>query len=233
MNGFSLKISVWACLFAVLTVSCRTVPSEHKKFEDGTSDVLYENSERFLLDKSLLSSRKGYENVIREGTHTSVFPAGLGIMGRSEKLYSAVWLIVNDSLFLVGLDRSSDRTKPFVGSLPSEAYDKMEKFLKTKFSDGDPSKKNMTDTIGSRGTVFASWVTGDYYRKKARTSVEDDLLQWAGLPFEKITFSNGIVTKRQTLETQPLTEKEMQEQDRKQKQLQRKLQKDLNAIKKR
>ena len=188
MNRFHLKTSVWGCLLVAIFVSCQESPSERWRFEDGTSDVLYENGERFLLDQSFLSPKKGYKNVIADGTHTSVFPAGLGIMGRSEKLYSAVWSIVNDSLFLVGLDRSSDRTRPYVGSLPPDAYDRMEKFLKTKFSDGDPSKKAMTDTIGSRGTIFASWVSGDYYRKKARASIGEDLLQWAASPFEKITY---------------------------------------------
>lgn len=203
--------------------------SEYKRFHSKTSDVLYADHVRFLLDKSLLSPMKGYREVIPFTTYTSIFPSGIGIMGTADKGYSAVWLITHDSLYLVGLDNSSDRLTPIIGSLSPKSYKKMEVFLNMEFSNPDPQKKIMTDSISSPGVIFASWVNGVYYRKKARLSAAEDLDRWDRSQFEKMTFKDGILTRCDTIDTQPLTASEMKALNKKIEKLDRKLQKELDA----
>ena len=170
-----------------------------------TCDVLYENGVRYMPNKSFLNGKPGYDTLMLLEVNVVIAssPSGVGrVIGPREKSYSAVWHIVHDSLFLVGLDYPHDRTTPEVGCLNGMAYKKMERFLGLKFSDRDPSKKKLTETqkILSAGAIFASWVDGDYFRQKALAPDENF---WAGQSCEKIVFRHGIKVAPKTRSDRP------------------------------
>lgn len=120
------RLPIFPCLLALLAAGIGSCTKDRqpapRRFLPGTSDVLYVDGVRYLLDRSPLCSRRGYDKLFSRFSYTEVFPGVPGLTGPPDKLYSAVWVLSGDSLLLVGLDYPrTEVLRRSVRSLPMPA----------------------------------------------------------------------------------------------------------------
>lgn len=197
---------VFFFLSSVLLVCCR--PQHHERpprFECGTYDVVFIDSNRYLMDRSPLSSLEKYDELPMDYIYNEVFPSyPEGTKGKFDKTYSAVWLLADSTLYLCALDYI--QAFPKVESRPDKDYRIMEKFLDRCFEPmpGIP----IPSAIESPGLILADWVSGPFYVKRANDVFEVDADSLWHAPFSEMVFENGRLTSSCRLTTQPYTEEE-------------------------
>lgn len=134
-----------------------------------SNDYLYWNGEKYLVNLSPLHAFREYRSLYPE-MPTVKFGMRTGTRGVEDKNYAAVWLLRNDSLFLVRLDfepyysdykvyppKEKDPNIPSLDTL----YGRMERMLKTSFGPRDDlAAGDSLKVIGSYGVIPAVWVNG-------------------------------------------------------------------------
>lgn len=118
-NKFALAWTVWCGSFMFPSCERASDEADPRQFHSWTSDAIFIDSARYLLDRSPLKGIRGYEKffflgeehffytiVPKEGSRADML---LMVRGEWEKEYAAVWKLTDSSLYLTGLDPLGNR----------------------------------------------------------------------------------------------------------------------------
>lgn len=182
-----------------------TVP---RQFHSWTSDAIFIDSVRYLLDRSPLKGIKGYEKFFFLGEEHFFYSfepkAGsradmpFMVRGEWEKEYAAVWKLTDSSLYLTGLDPLSNRMG--FQNLAEEIPRMKKILLERSLIDEDVP---LDDT-----PVPCSWVTGKYYVKKGNEHYGYVRTDFERAPFYELVFESGKLISMRQIETAPQTEED-------------------------
>ena len=168
-----------------------------------TSDMLYWNDSMYYIDHSPLEKFEGYDTLFsdfEERARKAQVVFGFSLVDNPEmyyplqyplyqdKEYSILWKIAGDSLYVNEIyfyksDQSredSERIYP-----RNEQYRTLERLTGEKFSETNPATK--VEPEAPHGVMPATWVSGDFFIKQARTYDE----KWPSLPVLRLTFDKG------------------------------------------
>lgn len=195
----------WACMVLILgfglpVVSCvDKIDSPPRQFHSWTSDVIFLDSIRCLMDRSPLHGLKGYEYLLPIGLTMIDPPFPPGTTGDEEKQYAAIWTLADSTLYLSAID--GIRTNPRV-YMSTKYIPEMKKFLIGKKA----LKKDETPL--DKTPIRATWVTGVFYVKKAVDKPWEffDWGAWNKSPFTELTFDKGKLVSAKEIETLPVTQ---------------------------
>ena len=182
-----------------------------------TSDDLYiaYSTDKYLMNKSPLSFFKGYKSIfgnnskvtneLKADTAENIVipypPVRYGSVGKSEKNYTAYWILLDEKLYLYKID--------FPASVKDEkaAYASIEDYIGVRFSNGYIALKK---GIGKfYGLMPAIWCTDTLYVKKAVTK-EDPFFpidSWTVKPYLQMIFNKGELTSKKIIDNEIHTRK--------------------------
>ena len=207
-NKFALAWTVWCG--SSMFPSCERASDEAapRQFHSWTSDAIFIDSARYLLDRSPLKGIRGYEKffflgeehffytiVPKEGSRADML---LMVRGEWEKEYAAVWKLVDSSLYLTGLDPLGNR-RGFQNL--AEEIPRMKKILlgRSLIDEDVP----LDDT-----PIQCTWVTGRYYVKKGNEHYGYVRANFERAPFYELVFESGKLISVRPIETMPQTEED-------------------------
>ncbi len=179
-------------------------PEKLNIFFWNTNDDFIWKDERFLLNKSPLSTFAGYKNIFpRIGRFVIDYESGTS--GRPEKNYSAKWILIDSTLFLsnVILDIPNNMEKSIDDYYPqNESYKIVEYLTGIRFG-----KKYMANTISQPitplGIMPALWVTDTLVIKRARKFPKETIEKWNESPYYKLIFERGKLLSAQKIGKDP------------------------------
>ena len=89
----------------ILITSCAdSVKVPPRQFHSWTSDVIFLDSTRYLMDRSPLYGLGGYEYLLPIGVTMIDPPYPPGTIGNDDKKYAAIWTLVDSMLYLRAID---------------------------------------------------------------------------------------------------------------------------------
>ncbi len=189
-----------------------------------TSDELYigDHADKYLMNKSPLSFFKGYKSIFGGDSKENKEPKEIkkpkgiifitesitpypairyGSVGKSEKDYTAYWILLDEQLYLCKID--------FPDSVMKEqtAYSDMEKFTGMRFSKRNaPSNDGLGEIYG---LMPATWFTDTLYVKKAVTK-EDPFMpldSWEVKPYLQMILNKRKLISKETVDNKIHTRK--------------------------
>ena len=193
----------------ILITSCAdSVKVPPRQFHSWTSDVIFLDSTRYLMDRSPLYGLGGYEYLLPIGVTMIDPPDPPGTIGNDDKKYAAIWTLVDSMLYLRAID--GIRTVPRV-YMSTQYIPEMKKFLISK------KAVKKAETPLDKTPIRAAWVTGLFYVKKAVDKPGEffDLGAWRKSPFQELTFDEGKLVSVREIETLPVTEDDEKEYQKK------------------
>lgn len=150
----------------------------------ASSDLLYYNETRYLLDKSFLSSFKNYQSLY-PSKEIIMVEIHFGAWGNlTDKNYYPIWLLHDSILYLRDIQFRGPHTKEKYAN--GKQYKIMEKLTGCKFST-DFHIKTSCPINRDYGSMRADWVTGVFYIKEEY----DPYYEWKKKPLYKLVFKNG------------------------------------------
>lgn len=183
----------------------------------NTSDDLYWNDTKYLMDHSPLDTFVGYRDIFAtlavdivtpvQGGFSPVFP---------EKNYALGWKLVDGKLYLNHVwfqdtrrtGTKKNETVPMTDSrfLWDEQYKIVSEFTGEEFRKYPYSLYLASNRYPQSlyGVIPAVWVNGDFYVKKKR-QLPESYTQWIRSPFYKLTFCQGKLIAVQEIENIPAT----------------------------
>ncbi|MGL6179606.1 MAG: hypothetical protein ACRC13_10460 [Tannerellaceae bacterium] len=192
MKQISLFVIVLLCLSSLFSFAQRN----NTPIVFGCPDYIYYENDKYLLDKSFLSSFENYKQLYPD-LQVKEIQSDDSRMGMLQgQFFSPIWLIESSQLYMIGLSFFQD----YDTGIPRKRFRVIEELTGEKFEKKNLETlvKEITNGNGADGVLHASWVTGTFYMKKVRKPGQS-YKNWEKEPILKLTIKGGKVIKAEKI----------------------------------
>lgn len=159
------------------------------EFHNGTNDMMFLDSVRYLMDKTPLAVFGEYLSAVFGERIIDSPGYPVFTVGEDDKYYMGVWEILDSTLYLTQISDVLD--VPRLRSFGDSAYYSIEKLVHGKFEKTDVVERRALHAT-SRGALPAYWYSGRLTIKKANnTPTEGPEIPWYDLPVWELSFDKG------------------------------------------